>query len=275
MGIWRAVVIAGVSSISLAGMERDVRAQDYPPLPAHIPNSVAPHFRDGKESSGTITGASRRPMQKWRVLVTDPRAADETRRALDRAHALLEQPACAAVLTDFEDAEGRALSERLGALGVDAPDLPRMDSVHRRHSRTDVQGGNARLCGSRHSHRPPLRDRGDAHVASPPRLHRRGPHSRNAAHAGSRRKPASVARDHAPRARAVRSQIDRESAIRLASGGAHVEWRPERGEGESKGGRSASLAAFAPLMAGGSARRHCPRQHPPASKDALSVDALP
>jgi hypothetical protein len=120
MGIWRAAVIAGVSSISLAGMERDVRAQDYPPLPANIPSSVAPQFRDGKESSGTITGASRTPVPKWRVLLTNPQAAHETRRALDRARVLLEKPTCAGVLTDFKDGEDRALTERLSAFQVDA-----------------------------------------------------------------------------------------------------------------------------------------------------------
>jgi hypothetical protein len=119
MEIWRAAVIAGVSSLSLVAMERDVRAQIHPPL-ANVGTSVAPEFRDGKESPGRITGASRTPVPKWRVLLTDPLAAHETRRALDRARAFLQQPSCAAVLTDFTDREGRALGERLDALGMGA-----------------------------------------------------------------------------------------------------------------------------------------------------------
>jgi hypothetical protein len=119
MEIWRAAVIAGGLSISLVGMERDVRAQNHPPLP-HLAPGVAPEFREGTEGPATITGASRTSLPKWRVLLTDPLAAHETRRALDRARALLQQPACAAVLTDFTDREDRALAERIDALGVDA-----------------------------------------------------------------------------------------------------------------------------------------------------------
>lgn len=120
MEIGRAAVIAGISSMSLAGMEQEVQAQNHRRLPPGIGPAVTQEFReDGTEASSTET--SRSSVTKWsRVRLTDPFAAYETRRALDRARALLAQPRCAAVLTDFDDREGRPLAERVSALGVDA-----------------------------------------------------------------------------------------------------------------------------------------------------------
>ena len=119
--IWRAAVIVGISSMSLAGMEQEVQAQNPRPLPPSIGPAVTQEFReDGTEASQIATETSRSSVTKWpRVLLTDPLAAHVTGRALDRARALLAQPTCAAVLTDFEDREGRPLAERVSALGVD------------------------------------------------------------------------------------------------------------------------------------------------------------
>jgi hypothetical protein len=122
MGIGRAAVIVGICCMSLAGMEREVQAQHQRPLPPTIGPAVTQEFREsGSEASRTVTETSRTAVTPWRrVLLWHPLAAHVTRRALDRAHALLEQPACAAVLSDFKDGEGRVLTERLSALGVDA-----------------------------------------------------------------------------------------------------------------------------------------------------------
>jgi hypothetical protein len=122
MGIGRAAVILGICCMSLAGLEREVQAQHQRPLPPNIGPAVTQEFRGhGSEASRIVTETSRTAITNWpRVLLTDPLAAHTTRRALDRARALLQQPACAAVLTDFTDREGRALAERVNALGVDA-----------------------------------------------------------------------------------------------------------------------------------------------------------
>ena len=122
MGIGRAAVIVGFCCMSPAFMQREVQAQPQRPMAPNMGPTVTQEFREsGSEASRTVTETSRTPVTPWRrVLLWDPLAAHETRRALDRAHALLANPACAAVLTDFKDGEGRALTERLSALGVDA-----------------------------------------------------------------------------------------------------------------------------------------------------------
>ena len=111
-------------------------------------------------SSGAGGQEGRRTKAKWPLVhVPDPVARYAMNEALDKASALLAEPGCGGVLTDFRDQQGKALADRLVAMDVDVPDYLRMitfidDSRHRHCASgavafTEPGGRVVRLCVDR------------------------------------------------------------------------------------------------------------------------------
>src|SRR5262245_35958477 len=88
------------------------------PRQAEETTTLAPAASSGKDGNVAHKRIAK-PSRRWRVVVTDPLVGSMTRKALDTAVAWLESPSCTSVLTDFSDAEGRSLAERLRAVDAD------------------------------------------------------------------------------------------------------------------------------------------------------------
>jgi hypothetical protein len=91
---------------------------------------------------GTARPAERPPVPGADgVRLRSPRMAASLRRAVRGAARHLAEPACAALLGDFEDASGRPLRERLDTLGIDPSDWTRRvlfyDGTDERRCRRD------------------------------------------------------------------------------------------------------------------------------------------
>jgi hypothetical protein len=77
-------------------------------------------FSTGAISSRANAQEVRQPNARWpRVHVPDPVANYAMGEVLDRASALLAEPGCGSVLTDFHDQHGRPLTDHLVTLDVD------------------------------------------------------------------------------------------------------------------------------------------------------------
>lgn len=127
---------------------------------SHIGISVlAILFSTVEISAGGSGQEAGRAEAKWRVYVADLIATLAVRDVLERASALLAEPGCGSVLTEFRDRQGRPLADRLVALDVDIRTYAAMivfidDSRHRQCKSgavafTEPGGRVVRLCVDR------------------------------------------------------------------------------------------------------------------------------
>ena len=146
--------------------------------------------------------------QAWPLVrIPDPVARRAAIDALETASARFADADCQKVLTDFEDGNGRSLADQLSSLAVDIQGYLTMVTFmdDSRHARcvsgvlavTSPGSRVVRVCV------------GELKLinAQQPRVHRRGIHSRDPAHAGAGREPSVVQGDHGSRARSMRPQV--------------------------------------------------------------------